>query len=168
MFEGLNNPLVAEDWIQELEKIFMLMDYIESQKVICVAFMLKKKVYHMDESPIERTQFKVLFLKKYFPVVKRDEKEAKFLRLVQENMSLVVYKYKFDELACYAPHLIDTEEYKGRHFKKGLKLELYSAIVMLRLPTYINVLQQVQLIAKDNIPKVTKTIKQSFFTQKKP
>lgn len=56
-------------------------------------------------------------------------------------MSLVEYERKFDELACYAPHLVDTEECKARRFEKGLNPELYNAITMLRLPTYADVLQ---------------------------
>ncbi|KAF3451260.1 hypothetical protein FNV43_RR07355 [Rhamnella rubrinervis] len=83
------NLLVAEDWIRDLEKIFTQMECTESQKV-------------------------ELFLKRYFPIVKRDEKEAEFLRLIQGNLSLVEYEQKFDELSHYAPHLVDTEERKAR------------------------------------------------------
>lgn len=56
------------------------MDYSESQKVICAAFMLKmgashlcdiiKRAYHMEESPIEWIEFKELFLNNYFFVGK--------------------------------------------------------------------------------------------------
>lgn len=91
------------------------------------------------ESPMEWTLFKELFLEKYFPVVKQDEKEREFLRLVQRNMSLVEYGCKFDELAHYTPYLVNIEECKARHCEKGLKPELYIVITMLRLPTYDDV-----------------------------
>lgn len=46
MFEGATNLLVAEDWIIEFEKIFTLIDYTKSQKVVYVAFMLSKEASH--------------------------------------------------------------------------------------------------------------------------
>lgn len=48
---------------------------------------------------------------------------------------------KFDELACYTPHLVNTKECKARRFKKWLRPKLYNAIVVLRLSTYADVLQ---------------------------
>lgn len=50
------------------------------------------------------------------------------------------YECKFYELARYTPYLMDTKEHKARHFEKGLRLKLYNAIVVLRLPTYADVL----------------------------
>ena len=61
-FDGSPNPLVAENWILELEKIFLLTDVSETQKVVCASFMLKegashwwdmiKWAYHTDEHPM--------------------------------------------------------------------------------------------------------------------
>ena len=85
-YDGSPNPLVAENWIHELEKIFLLTDISETQKVVCASFMLKegashwwdmiKRAYHTDEHPMMWALFKTLFLEKYFPRVKREEKET--------------------------------------------------------------------------------------------
>ena len=37
-FDGSPNPLMAENWIRELEKIFLLTDVSETQKVVCTSF----------------------------------------------------------------------------------------------------------------------------------
>ena len=76
-FDGSPNPLVAENWILELEKIFLLTDVSETQKVVCASFMLKegashwwdmiKRAYRIDEYWMMWALFKTLFLKKYFP-----------------------------------------------------------------------------------------------------
>lgn len=79
-------------------------------------------------------------------------------------MSLIKYKHKFDELSCYALHIVVIEECKARHFEKGLKPEVYNAITVLRLPTYANVFQRAQLIAKDSTSEAAKTTGQSFST----
>lgn len=60
---------------------------------------------------------------------------------------------------------MDTKERKARCFEKGLRPKLYNAIAVLRLPTYANVLQRVQLITKDNTSEVTKNVGQSSFAQ---
>ncbi|KAF3443402.1 hypothetical protein FNV43_RR13084 [Rhamnella rubrinervis] len=123
------------------------------------------RTYNLEENPMLWNHFKELFLEKYFPIMKQDEKEAEFLRLTQGNLSLVEYKRKSDELSRYAPHLVNTEERKARCFEKGL--ELYNVIAVLRLPTYANVLQRVQLIAKDHNPEMSKTAGQSSTNQRK-
>ena len=65
----------------------MLTDVLETQKVICASFMLKegashwwdmiKWAYHTDE----HLMMWALFLEKYFPRVKREEKETEFISL---------------------------------------------------------------------------------------
>lgn len=105
-----------------------------------------------------------LLLNKYFPL----EKGVEFLKLVQGNMTLVEYECKFYKLAHYTPHLVYTEQCKTMHFEKGLRLKLYNLIVVLRLLTYIDVLQRVQLIMKDQTPQVPKAIHQNSFAPRKP
>ncbi|KAF3449717.1 hypothetical protein FNV43_RR10448 [Rhamnella rubrinervis] len=75
-------------------------------------------------------------------MVKRDEKEAEILRLTHAYLSLVEYKHKFAELSHCASHLLDIKERKTRRFKRGLRLELYNAIAILRLPTYADIFRE--------------------------
>ncbi|KAF3440754.1 hypothetical protein FNV43_RR19040 [Rhamnella rubrinervis] len=113
VFKGSTNALVVEDWIRDLEKTFTLIECTESQKV----------AYDMDS-------IQGVVSQEVLPYSKTG----------QENLSLVEYERKFDEFSRYAPHLMDTEECKTRHFEKGLRAELYNAIIVLHLPTYAEVL----------------------------
>ncbi|KAF3443056.1 hypothetical protein FNV43_RR16977 [Rhamnella rubrinervis] len=96
-FDGLSNPLEAENWIRGSQS---LVGY-------------DKRAYHIDEHPMMSALFKTLFYEKYFPQVKRDEKETEF---------------------------INIEERKARHFEKGLRPELYNAIAMFQFPLYSKLL----------------------------
>ena len=47
--------------------------------------------------------------------------EEQFVNLKQEDMTVTEYFVKFNELAKFAPHRVDTEELKARCFRNGLK-----------------------------------------------
>ena len=66
--------------------------------------------------------------KYYLRDVKR-AKEQKFLSLKQEEMSVLEYVAKFNELSRFAPNQVATEEMKVDHFEQGLKGSIKSMIV---------------------------------------
>ena len=113
--EGSSNSLLVEDQLREIKNIFSLMTCNET-----ASYMLKigsshwwdmtKRAYDTEDNPLQGTKFKELFLEKYFPLVKNNEKEAEFIRLTQGNLSLVEYQRKFDELSRYAPKMVNIEE----------------------------------------------------------
>ncbi|KAJ4702887.1 Cellular nucleic acid-binding protein [Melia azedarach] len=160
-FEGSINPLVAEEWVRELEKIFRLIDCTDQQKVTCATYMLKGSASHwwemtsraqdMEGYNVTWDRFKELFDEKYFPQSLRDDKEAEFIQLTQGSKSLIEYERKFEELSRFAPHLLDTEARKARRFERGLKPELRKLISVLELKTYSAVLQKAQILAKDEV-----------------
>ena len=61
-FEGTTDPLIAEGWIEELEKKFRIMAYPDQQRVDCAIYMLTReaahwwkmddKIYQTEENPI--------------------------------------------------------------------------------------------------------------------
>ena len=44
MFEGTSDPLMAEEWVSVLERIFDFVEATKREKVICVVYMLRKDV----------------------------------------------------------------------------------------------------------------------------
>ena len=48
------------------------------------------------------------------------QKEAEFVRIAQGTQSVYEYERKFTELSHFAPHMVDREARKARHFEKGL------------------------------------------------
>ncbi|XP_052197297.1 uncharacterized protein LOC127804471 [Diospyros lotus] len=132
-FEGGLNPLVVEDCIAAIERIFNLIDCPDPRKVTSATYMLQHGARHWWDSTARSRpqghvwtwdQFKELFLKKYYPANIRNQKEAEFLMLKQCSMTLIEYERKFDELSHFSPALVDTEQKRVRRFEQGLRDDL--------------------------------------------
>ncbi|XP_057794396.1 uncharacterized protein LOC131010747 [Salvia miltiorrhiza] len=120
-FNGRDGPLAAEEWLEELERIFTHINCTEEQKVSCAVFQLKedarqwwKHFYRLlgeeDRNVLNWKIFKGVVMDKYFPLSFREKKETEFFELKQGNMTIEEYERKFNELARFAPHLVDTED----------------------------------------------------------
>ena len=48
------------------------------------------------------------------------QKVVEFICIVQGTQSVYEYEQKFTELSHFAPHMVDREARKARHFEKGL------------------------------------------------
>ncbi|XP_028055775.1 uncharacterized protein LOC114259943 [Camellia sinensis] len=57
-------------------------------------------------------------------------------------MSVAKYKAKFTELAKFAPYMVDTDYKKARKFEGGLDLDIFDRVGVLKLPTYVQVLDR--------------------------
>ena len=87
-------------------------------------------------------QFNAIFYDKYIPQSFRDQKVFEFQELKQRRMSVAEYEAKFTELARFAPHMVDTDYKKTRMFEGGLELEVFDRVDVLKLPTYVEVLDR--------------------------
>ncbi|XP_028096112.1 uncharacterized protein LOC114296027 [Camellia sinensis] len=61
-------------------------------------------------------------------------------------MSVAQYKAKFTELARFAPHMVNTDYKKSQKFEGGLDLDVYDGIGVLKLPTYVEVLDRALMV----------------------
>lgn len=52
---------------------------------------------------------------------------------------MLQYKAKFKELVCFAPHIAGDKEKKGKKFQRGLRINIRTMMVVLRLRTFTNV-----------------------------
>ena len=57
-------------------------------------------------------------------------------------MSVAEYEAKFTELARFAPHIVDTDYKQVQKFEGGLDLEVFDQVSVLKLPTYVEVLDR--------------------------
>ncbi|XP_028068691.1 uncharacterized protein LOC114271263 [Camellia sinensis] len=57
-------------------------------------------------------------------------------------MSVAKYEAKFTELARFAPHMVDTDYKKARKFEGELDLEVFDRVGVIKLPTYVEVLDR--------------------------
>ncbi|XP_028067159.1 uncharacterized protein LOC114269967 [Camellia sinensis] len=147
-FLGEIEPLKAETWLLEMEKLFEVFPCSETQKVLLATYTLQDEarrwwllVQNNDEN-ITLAQFNTIFYDKYFPQCFRDRKVLEFQELKQGRMSVAEYEAKFTELARFAPHMVDTDYKKARKFKGGLDLDILDRVGVINLPTHVNVLDR--------------------------
>ncbi|XP_028126437.1 uncharacterized protein LOC114323163 [Camellia sinensis] len=57
-------------------------------------------------------------------------------------MSVAEYEAKFTELARFAPHMVNTDYKKAQKFEGGLDLEVFDRVGILKLSTYVEVLDR--------------------------
>ena len=55
-------------------------------------------------------------------------------------MSVAKYAAKFIELARFTPYIVDIDYKKAQKFEGGLDLEVFDRVGVLKLPTYVEVL----------------------------
>lgn len=110
-FKGRYDPKGAQVWLEEIEKIFRVMEYSDAQKVMFLTHMLAEEAeYWWDNarqglevagSEITWENFMIEFLDKYFLVDVRSKKEIEFLELKQGNMTIDDYVMKFEEMTRF-------------------------------------------------------------------
>ena len=95
------------------------------------------------------------------------------MELRQDSMTVAEYEAKFTKLVRFAPHVIDTDYKKARHFEGGLRSDILERGNVLKLETYIGVLDRA-IILEANIARQAKTTtdwkgnkRQGFFSKKK-
>ena len=76
-FEGTTEPMEAEKWIIEMEKVFRVLESFEGEKVAYAAYMLRGDAYDwwrleeekrgQETKPWTWELFKSVFYEKYFP-----------------------------------------------------------------------------------------------------
>ena len=149
----------AEAWIKHIEKIFDVLKCQDEQKVQFASFMLRGEVDHWWESlkrvypgAIEMPweEFKEFFYEKYFPESIRHMKEVEFIKLEQKDLTVAQYEAKFAELSRFAPHLVDNKECRTRIFLRGLRSNIQTHLITLKLRSYADVVDRAQLWERDS------------------
>ncbi|XP_028123141.1 uncharacterized protein LOC114320229 [Camellia sinensis] len=115
-FLGGIEPLKTETWLLEMEELFEVFSCSATQKVLLATYTLKDEARRWDR------------------------KVSEFQELKQGKMSVAEYESKFTELAKFAPHMVDIDYKKARKFERGLDLEIFDRVGVLKLPTYVEVL----------------------------
>ncbi|XP_028072152.1 uncharacterized protein LOC114274432 [Camellia sinensis] len=154
-FKGGIEPMKAEAWVLGIEKLFEVFPCTEAQKVQLSAFTLEDearrwwiltRTVHRD---LTWGRFLELFYDKYFPQSMRDKKVTKFETLRQGNKTVAEYEAQFAELARFAPHIVDTDYKKAQKFEGGLWGAILDRVNMLKLFTYVEVLERAVIAEGD-------------------
>ncbi|MQL71610.1 hypothetical protein Taro_003946, partial [Colocasia esculenta] len=139
-FKEESDPLMAESWLRETEKIFRAIRCPDEDKVTLATYMLQERA-DVWWSSLHRTSFEDevvdvtwdafvrLFQAKFVPEHIQDKMEQEFLSLTQGSMTVLEYEARFFELSKYAPHIVEDERRKTKKFVMGLKPSLRTRLV---------------------------------------
>ncbi|XP_028068632.1 uncharacterized protein LOC114271216 [Camellia sinensis] len=155
-FKGGIDPMKVEAWVLGVEKLFEVFPCTEALKVQLATFTLEDEarrwwmLTRTEHQELTWTQFLELFNDKYFSQCMRDKRVTEFETLRQGNKTVTEYEAQFAELARFAPHIVDTDYKKARKFEGGLRNAILDRINVLKLPTYVEVLEKT-VMAEGNI-----------------
>ncbi|MQL98872.1 hypothetical protein Taro_031587 [Colocasia esculenta] len=139
-FKGESDPLLAESWMREIEKIFWAIRCAEDDKVTLATYMLQERAdvwwclllrTRFEDGAVEIAwdEFVRLFRAKFVPEHIQDKMEQEFLSLTQSSMTVLEYEAKFAELSKDAPHIVADEHRKAKKFVMGLRPSLRKRLV---------------------------------------
>lgn len=120
--------------LEEMEKIFRVMQAISVEGVNLTSYQLKDVAYQwyeewyrdrdgVEESALWET-FSKTFLDRFFPQELREAKMEEFVNLKQGRISVKEYALKFHQLSRYAPGLVSDMWARMRKFGFGLSRDL--------------------------------------------
>ncbi|XP_057976151.1 uncharacterized protein LOC131163576 [Malania oleifera] len=115
-FAGGADPIMAENWIQDIEETLAVLPCTDEQKAVFATFKLKR------------------------------EAKPDFRHLVQGQMTVSQYTAQFIELSRFAPHLAPDEEKKARKFKEGLRHNLFEKVIGFWAQTFAEVVHRAAVI----------------------
>ncbi|MQL73066.1 hypothetical protein Taro_005410 [Colocasia esculenta] len=131
-FKGESQPLLAESWMREIEKIFRAIRCAEEDKVSLATYMLQERA-DVWCSSLLRTRFEDGAIKiawdEFVRLFRAKQDGEEFLTLTLGFMTVLEYEVRFAELSKYAPHIIADERRKAKKFVMGLKPSLRSRLV---------------------------------------
>ncbi|KAF7826758.1 putative TIR-NBS-LRR resistance protein [Senna tora] len=144
IFKGEFNPVLAEGWLKELEKIFKVLKCTEEQKVEFSIYMLAGEAGHwwrgaqqlMEARDIQLTwdTFKTACLEKYYPMI--------------GNMPFEEFIAKYEEFSKFSSYLkIDADEaWKAIHMSAALNSAMKNVVFPLAIKNYAELVTDVALL----------------------
>ena len=141
-FTGGGDPMVADRWFMQVEKVLEAMEITsDATRIRLAVFQLEGEAQvwwnwaktSRDLEAMTWAEFQELFMGKYFPDTARHAKAQEFLELKQGTMTVMDYVARFTELARFVDDYVATDMAKVRRFENGLKSSIRGRIVSLRL-----------------------------------
>ncbi|XP_059635252.1 uncharacterized protein LOC132277406 [Cornus florida] len=151
-FEEGPDPLVADDWLEQVEKHFRAITVTNDQLIVTLAtykFIGNAEAWWKtmnsthDTDSMRWDTFKNLFFDKYFPQTKRWELRIRFDGLEQGDMSVTKYKNRFTFLSRFAIDVLGNEGEKTWRFVFGLNHSIRPRVTFLGLKSYSEVVTRV-------------------------
>ena len=125
-FTGGGDPMVADHWFMQVEKVLEVMEITsDATKIRLAAFQLEGEAQvwwkwartSRDLEAMTWAEFQELFMGKYFSDTARHAKAQEFLELKQGTMTVMEYVARFIELARFVDDYVATDMAKVRRFE---------------------------------------------------
>ncbi|XP_059658322.1 uncharacterized protein LOC132304585 [Cornus florida] len=123
-FDGIAGGQAAEEWLEQVRRIFDTLETPENQRVKLATFQLLEQANHWWKT-VESSgrvgswnEFQNIFLDHFFLRVQRNSLMADFIHLIQRDTQ---YQARFNALSRYASHLVAIEHDRIWHFQRGLR-----------------------------------------------
>ena len=136
-FKGGGDPMVADHWLWQVEKVLEAMGITsDATRIRLATFKLEgESQIWWDWAKVSRDletmtwgDFLELFMSKFFPASTRHAKAREFLELRQGGRTVLEYVAKFTELTHFKDDYVANDMAKVRKFEVGLKLSIRSKI----------------------------------------
>ena len=131
-FKGPNDPIVADNWLIDIQVILDFMRLIEKKKVLCASFVLKKDArYWWMTVQMRRdvttmswqyfvSEFRTMYYNREILAAQQDE----FTSLLQGSMTVMEAVKKFEQLARLCSELVPNETEKVRRMMKMFRTDI--------------------------------------------
>jgi hypothetical protein len=145
IFKEVDEPLQADEWLNTIEQKFSLLRVTKGMKASYAGHQLQGAVgiwwnHHKKTFPADVEvvwdQFKTAFRGHYIPLGTMEIKHTEFMQLTQGNKSVNEYLQAFNNLARYAPEMVDTNAKKIASFKRGLSPKMKKTMGMGKCDTF--------------------------------
>ena len=139
-FTGGGDPMVADHWFMQVEKVSEAMEITsDATRIRLAAFQLEGEAQvwwnwaktSRDLEAMTWAEFQELLMGKYFLDTAKHAKAQEFLELKLGTMTVMDYVARFTELARFLEDYVATNMAKVRRFKNGMKLSIRGRIVVL-------------------------------------
>ncbi|GMN19718.1 hypothetical protein TIFTF001_049944 [Ficus carica] len=131
-FEGLMNPIEADNWLIDIQVILDFMGLSEQEKVMCASFALKKDARHWWRTVQLRrnvtlmswqdfvSEFRAMYYNPEILATQQDE----FNSMKQGSMTVMEAVKKFEQLARLCLELVPNEAEKVRRMMKIFRTDI--------------------------------------------
>ncbi|KAM0854020.1 hypothetical protein ACQ4PT_050690 [Festuca glaucescens] len=160
-YDGLGDPLLAEDWLLNMQRCFTMAHTAKADKVTYATFMLRGatpswwetecELYGGPSSPPSWIEFKRIFRDVYIPYSEMEKMRQKFRELKQGNGTVTTYMREFDRLSRYAREEISDERIKMSKFTHGLSLMIQSKISMIEFRNFRHLVDTATIVESKEV-----------------
>jgi hypothetical protein len=159
-FSSSPDPLDIDDWLKSMEKMLIIAEFSDREKVLYASGRLTGSVAdwwdsyttaHNAADTITWVEFATQFRNYHILVGLMKIKKKKFLSLKQGSMSVSEYRDKFIQLSRYAPDEVTEDERKQEHFIEGINGPLQYALVAHTFPSFQRLLDKALAIEHKHV-----------------